>query len=221
MALMGHCFILSGSRETVKHFAHLACLTDVSQVNIMLGEEGVIESFQLYLSQLTNRLAVERIAPQVLLVLTEMQATNRCAEGLRRACAGELDQVARMNAEGYLELNGVDPTTKDPVGFRDRILKRIENGRVWVANDEAGVAFKVDIVSLTDEAVYLEGILTRSDLRGTGVGSAAMSALCRLLLKQHKAVCLFASAENQPVLSFYKRIGFAPFASYRLVRFAR
>ncbi|HEV7859126.1 MAG TPA: GNAT family N-acetyltransferase [Pyrinomonadaceae bacterium] len=220
MALMGHCVLLSGSRETINHFAHLAYLPDVSEVRMMLGEEGMIESFHRYLSQLSNRLTVERTAPQVMLVLRDVQATNQCLEELRRACAGELDQVARMNAEGYFELNGVDPATKDPAGFRERVLKRIEMGRVWVINDEDGVAFKVDIVSMTDEAVYLEGILTRSDLRGTGLGSAALSALCRLLLKQHKAVCLFANADNQPLLSFYNRIGFVPFASYRLVRFA-
>jgi predicted GNAT family acetyltransferase len=126
-----------------------------------------------------------------------------------------------MNAEGYFEMNGVDPATKDPQGFRERVRSRIEMGRVWVVNDEGGVAFKVDIVSMTDEAVYLEGILTRSDLRGTGLGSAALSALCRRLLKRHRAVCLFANAENEPLLSFYSRIGFTPFASYRLVRFER
>jgi GNAT superfamily N-acetyltransferase len=220
MALMGHCVLLSGSRETIRHFAHLTCLTDVSQVRMMLGEEGMMESFHRYLNQLSNRLTVHRTAPQLMLVLTDMEATNHRLEGLRRAYAGELDQVARMNAEGYFELNGIDPTTKDPAGFRERVLKRIEMGRVWVLNDEDGVAFKVDIVSMTDEAVYLEGILTRSDLRGTGLGSAALSALCRLLLRQHKAICLFANAENQRLLSFYNRIGFAPFASYRLVHFA-
>jgi predicted GNAT family acetyltransferase len=220
MALMGHCVLLSGSREIINHFAHLACLADISQVRLMLGEEGMIESFHRYLSQLSNRLTVHRTAPQLMLVLTDTQATNQCLEGLRRACVDELDQVARMNAEGYFELNGVDPATKDPAGFRERVLKRIEMGRVWVVNDEDGVAFKVDIVSMTDEAVYLEGILTRSDLRGTGLGSAALNALCRLLLRRHKAICLFANADNQPLLSFYNRIGFAPFASYRLVRFA-
>jgi GNAT superfamily N-acetyltransferase len=220
VALMGHCVLLSGSRETIHHFAHLACLTDVSEVRMMLGEDGMIESFHRYLDQLSNRLAVHQTAPQLMLVLTGVRAAKQRLAGLRRACAGELDQVARMNAEGYFELNGVDPATKDPAGFRDRVLKRIEMGRVWVVNDEDGVAFKVDIVSKTEEAVYLEGILTRSDLRGTGLGSTALSALCRLLLRHHKAVCLFANADNQPLLSFYERIGFAPFASYRLVRFA-
>ena len=220
MALMGHCVLLSGSREIINHFAHLACLTEVSQVRMMLGEEGMIESFHHYLSQLSNRLTVHRTAPQLMLVLTDTQATNHRLEGLRRAYASELDQVARMNAEGYFELNGVDPATKDPAGFRERVLKRIEMGRVWVVNDADGIAFKVDIVSMTDEAVYLEGILTRADLRGTGLGSAALSSLCSLLLRQHKAVCLFANADNQPLLSFYSRIGFAPFASYRLLHFA-
>jgi GNAT superfamily N-acetyltransferase len=220
MALMGHCILLSGSRETIKHFAQLACLTDVSTIRMMLGEDGMIESFHRSLGQLSNRLIAHLTAPQVMLVLTSAQETNRSLEGLRLACTDELDQVTRMNADGYFELNGVDPAMKDPAGFRERVLKRIEMGRVWVVNDEDGIAFKVDIVSMTDEAVYLEGILTRSDLRGTGLGSAALSALCRLLLRQHGAVCLFANADNQPLLSFYNRIGFAPFASYSLVRFA-
>jgi predicted GNAT family acetyltransferase len=219
-ALMGHCILLCGSQQTIKRFAQHACLADVSRVRMMLGEEKMINSFQRYLDQQSSLLTVTQTAPQQMLVLTDVQATARCAVGLRRARTNELDQVARMNAEGYFELNGVDPATRDPKGFRERILKRIEMGRVWVLNDEGGVAFKVDIVSMTDEAVYLEGILTRSDLRGTGLGSAALSALCRRLLRRHQAVCLFANAENELLLSFYRRIGFAPFASYRLARFA-
>jgi GNAT superfamily N-acetyltransferase len=221
MALMGHCTLLSGSLDVIKHFAHLACLTDVSQVRMMLGEEELIDSFHRHLGQLSSALAVNQTALQLMLVLTEMQLKTRHIGGLRRASSDELDQVARMNAEGYFELNGVDPASKDPAGFRERVLARIEMGRVWVVNDdEDGLAFKVDIVSMTDEAVYLEGVLTRSDLRGTGLGSAALSALCKRLLRRHKAVCLFVNADNQSLLSFYSRIGFAPFASYRLVRFA-
>jgi predicted GNAT family acetyltransferase len=156
-----------------------------------------------------------------MLVLTGMKMKTGRVTGLRRAGSVELDQLTQMNAGAYVELNGVDPASKDPKGFRARVLSRIEMKRIWVLKDEKGVAFKADIVSMTDDAVYLEGIITRSDLRGTGLGSAALSALCRRLLRRHKAVCLFANAENQPLLSFYNRIGFTPFAAHRLVRFTQ
>jgi predicted GNAT family acetyltransferase len=221
MTLLGHCILLSGNRETIKRFAQLVCLMDVSQVRMILGEAGITDSFHRYLERISSGLTVNQIVAQQMLVLTEMPSANHCAGELRRARADELDQVARMNAEAYFELNGVDPAAKDPKGFRERVLSRIEMGRVWVVNDASGIAFKVDIVSLTDEAVYLEGILTRSDLRGAGLGSAALGALCVQLLQHHKAICLFANADNQSLLSFYGRIGFAPFASYRLMRCAR
>lgn len=226
MALIGHCILVSGSRETIKHFAPLACLTDKPEVRLLLGEAKVAESFRRYLGrpsgQLTvnQKLTVNQTVAQLMLVLTDVKVTSHKVRGLRQARANEMDEVARMNAGAYVELNGVDPASQDPKGFRERVLSRIEMGRVWVVNDEAGIAFKLDIVSVTDEALYLEGIITRPDLRGTGLGSAALSELCRQMLHQHKAICLFADAANQSLLSFYRRIGFTPFASYRLIRFA-
>ena len=139
--------------------------------------------------------------------------------GLRPAQAAETEEVIQAQARDYFESLGVDPLAQDPVGFRERTAAHTAGGRIWVARDEDGIAFKADVATQTEEAAYLEAIWTRPDLRGRGLGTVALMELCRRLLGAHRAVCLFADAHDARLRSFYRRVGFEPLALYHVVRF--
>jgi predicted GNAT family acetyltransferase len=94
------------------------------------------------------------------------------------------------------------------VGFRVRSARRIEQGRVWVWNDEAGLVFKADVLAETPEAVYLEGIHVRAEERGKGLGLRCMSQLGHELLRGADAVCLVVSERSEGAQAFYRKSGY-------------
>lgn len=219
VALIGHCVLFCGGEETIAAFADIARLYHQPEIRIVLGEESTVDEFCRRLIQPPCHLAVHQDTPQLLLALRRSTKKSVRFKGLRLARAREAHEIARINAEAYFELNGIDPAKQDPAGFQERVLSRIKMGRIWILRDDRGITFKADVASATDEAVYIEGVWTRPDQRGTGIGSAAFSKLCDRLLDRHKAICLLADATNQRTLSFYHRCGFKPIASYRLLRF--
>jgi predicted GNAT family acetyltransferase len=89
----------------------------------------------------------------------------------------------------------------DPEGFRQRCLRRIEQGRVWVWTEEGRLIFKADIVSETPEVKYVEGIWVTPDQRGRGYGLRCLSQLSRELLAGSSAVTLLVNEKTQQAVS--------------------
>lgn len=221
VALIGHNILLQGCQEAIAAFANEVTRSCGSEARLLLGEEAQVETFCRLLLSPTSSLHVVRRTVEVLLAFSAVTVEAEGATPLRLAEPHEAEEVSIVNARGHLELNGFDPSSEDPEGFLERSRIRIEKGRVWIVRDVEGIAFKADVARVTDEAVYLEGVLTRPDRRGTGLGRAALSDLCQRLLSKHEAVCLLADAESKGALAFYQRLGFVPIARYQVVRFEK
>jgi len=66
--------------------------------------------------------------------------------------------------------SGVNPLQSDPVGFRNRCARRIEQERVWVVVRDGRLVFKADVQSESDQVAYLEGIyVAPEDSRAMGL----------------------------------------------------
>jgi GNAT superfamily N-acetyltransferase len=219
VALIGRHVMLSGGAESVVVFANVARLCHEPELRMVLGEEETVAGFCQIFTQAPCRQAVRQVQPQALYALTQVGGTARKIEGLRRAQLAEQEEVVQVHARDWREQIGTDPLAQDPAGFRQRMRARIERGRVWIVRDESGIAFKTDIVAESDEAIYLEGIWVRPDLRGFGLGRDILKSLCRQLLRQHYAVCLFADADNRRVATFYQKVGFQAIGTYCVARF--
>jgi predicted GNAT family acetyltransferase len=218
LALIGHHTLLSCDANAARYFARIAVQEYRLVVDNIIGSSEVVAAFQQVFNEATTERQVLAEEKDALCVASQRKGVRAPIAGLRQVKAEELDEVAELHARTYLEWNGVDPAAKDPAGFRQRMLARIEKGRIWIVRDAAGIAFKTDIVSVSPEAVYLEGVWTRADLRETGFSSAALQQLCQQLLRQHPAVCLYANAEDQRLLSFYQHVGFQVLTILSVVR---
>jgi len=219
VALIGHTTLLHGSQAAIIAFANVARQSPGAETRLLLVEERSAETFCRFLLGSNNSQRILRTTLEVMFALTSVKVEYQGATPLRLAEPHEAEEVSLANARGHLELNGFDPSTQDPTGFVERSRTRIQKGSVWVVRDDEGIAFKAEAARVTDEAVYLEGVLTRPDLRGTGLGSAALIDLCQRLLKRHDAVCLLADASSKRAMAFYERLGFEPITRYCLVRF--
>lgn len=133
---------------------------------------------------------------------------RRCEHEVRLADGGMLEEIAVAQAEvGFLE-TGYDPMLRDPEGFRTRTLRRIEQGRVYVMVQAGKVVFKADVVSLTDDVAYLEGVWVDEKLRGNGIGSACLAEVARRLLGTVQTVCLLSNSGFAAAHRSFEEAGF-------------
>jgi hypothetical protein len=139
--------------------------------------------------------------------------------GLRAARLGDLELLVPACAAAHREEIGVDPLKRDADGFRWRTRQQIEEGRSWVWLEDGVIRFKSEASAWTPAAVQLQQVWVDPEVRRRGYGHRALSDLCRLLLEQVPAVCLFVRPENMPALRLYDSIGMTRELTYRSLVF--
>jgi len=139
--------------------------------------------------------------------------------GLRRARLLDLDLLVPACAAAHQEEIGVDPLQRDAEGFRWRTRQQIEEGRSWLWVEDGVIMFKAEASAWTPSAVQLQQVWTDPQARRRGYGRRGLSDLCRMLLEQVPAVCLFVRPENTPALGLYDSIGMTRELTYRSLVF--
>ena len=214
VALVGHATLM----ETISDRA-LAALAHVAQqctnTHMIMGEKERVADFWGHYEAAGRE---QRFAcREWLFELSWPIEAREPVEGLRRATPAELDLVAPVQAQlAFLE-SGINPLCVDPRGFRERCLRRIQQGRTWVIIENSELIFKADVVSHTREVNYLEGIWICEERRANGMGVRIMSELLRRLLEDTKSVCLLVNETNELAMNFYRKCGFHFRATYETI----
>jgi len=214
VALVGHATLM----ETVSDRA-LAVLAQVARecpnTHMIMGEKDRVADFWTHYSEAGRR---QRLACREWLfeLSWPVEARERVDE-LRPATVDELQLVMPVQAELAYAESGVNPLEVDPQGFRERCLRRIEQGRTWVVVENDLLVFKADVISRTAEVNYLEGIWLREDRRHKNLGTRFMSELMRQLLENTKSVCLLVNEANEWGQGFYRKCGFHFRATYETI----
>jgi predicted GNAT family acetyltransferase len=81
------------------------------------------------------------------------------------------------------------------------------------------IRFKAEASAWTPAAVQLQQVWVDPQARRRGYARRALCDLCRLLLRQVPAVCLFVRPENTPALRLYDSIGMTRELTYRSLVF--
>jgi uncharacterized protein len=139
--------------------------------------------------------------------------------GLRAARLADLQLLVPACAEAHREEIGVDPLQRDADGFRWRTRQQIEEGRSWLWVEDGVILFKAEASAWTPAAVQLQQVWVDPQVRRRGYAARSMRDLCRLLLEQVPAVCLFVRPENAPALRLYDSIGMTRELTYRSLVF--
>lgn len=214
LALIGHATLIeTESEEAMAAFARIA--RSCKQAHMLMGEQDKVEGFW-------QNYAAEGESPR--LSCREMLYEQRwpvevreAVRGLRQATLDDLHLIMPVHARMAFEESGVNPMERDPVGFRLRCARRIEQGRVFVWIDEGRLIFKADIVADTPEGIYLEGIYVSEEERGKGYGLRCLSQLSRNLLARAKSVCLLVNESNWKAQAFYLSAGYKLRATYETI----
>jgi ribosomal protein S18 acetylase RimI-like enzyme len=214
VALVGHATLM----ETISDRA-LAALAQVAQecanTHMIMGEKERVADFWGHYAAAgrQHRLACR----EWLFELSWPVEAREPVENLRRATAAELELVMPVQAELAFAESGINPLQVDPQGFRNRCLRRIEQGRTWVVIEDGKLIFKADVISRTADVNYLEGIWLSEERRANGNGLRFMSDLLRRLLEETKSICLLVNETNKHAQNFYRKCGFHFRATYETI----
>ena len=214
VALVGHATLM----ETVSDRA-LAALAQVARecpnTHLIMGEKERVADFWSHYSETGRR---QRLACREWLfeLSWPVEARERVTE-LRPANVTELELVMPIQAELAYAESGINPLQVDPQGFRERCLRRIEQGRTWVVVENGLLVFKADVISTTPEVIYIEGVWLRDDCRNKNLGTRFMAELTRRLLENTQSVCLLVNETNEWAQRFYRKCGFHFRATYETI----
>jgi len=214
VALVGHSTLM----ETISDRA-LAALAQVARecpsTHLIMGEKERVADFWSHYSETGRR---QRLAcREWLFELTWPVEARASVVGLRPATTSELELVMPIQAQLAFNESDIDPMLVDPQGFRERCLRRIEQGRTWVVVEDGELIFKADVISKTAEVIYIEGVWLRDDCRQQSLGTRFMSELMRRLLKDTKSICLLVNETNKQAHGFYRKCGFHFRATYETI----
>ena len=216
IALLGHTMLFEAfDEDAIEAFAGLA--RQNPSPHLLMGERSAVRQF--WNNYAIGAESPRLIHPIVFLQRREPFKTHHSVTGLRLAAPNDLEQVVGAHAAMAFETSGVDPLTKDAVGFRERYLRRIEKKRVWVLMKKERLIFKTDITAESADVAYLEGVYVSPDERGKGLGRSCLRAIGCELLQRKKAIYLFTQNEDARLQSFYFNLGFTIAGHYSLLYF--
>jgi predicted GNAT family acetyltransferase len=216
VALIGHATLVeSESEAALRAFAKLT--RDTGPLHLIRGEYQMIEKFWLYYSELGH---------QARLTCREFLFQNRIAPrlygprpDLRLATASDLPQVAQINSEMIFAECGVDPLKNNPEGFQTRLLRRLNQGRIWIWKRDDTIIFKADVFAETPEMMYLEGVYVAPEERSRGVGQNCLTHLTHHLLRRSESICLLLNEDKLGLQRFYQNAGFKNTGTYETIYF--
>jgi GNAT superfamily N-acetyltransferase len=210
VALIGHAMVVEA--RTDRAYAAFARLARDARAHLILGAQEKIENFWAHYEQ--GGQEPRRVCRELLMELHWPIETLTEAADLRPATVNDLEELVVINAAMACVESGVNPLEADPEGFRARIMRRIEMGRVWVWVEDGRLIFKADIMAEVPGCIYLEGVYVNPDDRRRGYGRRAMSQLGRLLLARAETVCLLVNEENKTSQAFFLKAGYKLRACY-------
>ena len=187
-----------------------------ARARMIIGEERAVDELWRELRPRAPRPREDRPGQPVYVLEEPPEAGGT---GLRAATDADLEVLVPACAAAHLEELGVDPQRTDPDGFRRRTRGQIAEGRSWIWRDGDTILFKAEASAWTPSAVQLQQVWVDPHARRRGHAARALRDLCRLLLRDTPAVCLFVRPENTPAIRLYETIGMRRVLSYRSILF--
>lgn len=205
VALIGHHVLFEvRGKNVIAAFARVA--QHRQDVHVLLGESDEVETFWSYYAD--GGQSPRLFCRELLLELRWPVGVLEPVPDLRLAEPVDLDLIVPSHARTVVEESGIDPLEVDPVNFRERCRRRIEQNHTWVWIDNGKLIFKAEIVSDTPEVIYVEGVEVNPAERGKGYGLRCISQLSRTLLQRAASVCLLANQRNTAAQAFYRKAGY-------------
>ncbi|MBV8372899.1 MAG: GNAT family N-acetyltransferase [Candidatus Eremiobacteraeota bacterium] len=111
-----------------------------------------------------------------------------------------------------------DPRRTSP-DFVANVREMIARERWWVGEWNGRLCFFCSIGPWCDQTAQLQGVWTPPDLRGKGLATASLAAICDGLLEASPTLSLYVNDFNQPAIALYRRVGFEHVSDFQTLLF--
>jgi predicted GNAT family acetyltransferase len=147
-------------------------------------------------------------AEQPLLVLDGLVPV-RADPDVQVALPCHLDRYAGAAAAMFTDEVGVSPhVSPGTAAFHKRLRHLVAQRRAFASFDFRGqVVFKAEIGAVTAHTAQVQGVWVRPDLRGRGIGTAALAAVFEHALAMAPTVSLYVNGFNAAARRMYARLG--------------
>jgi len=206
VALIGHSTLVEArSDEALKALAFIA-RKSATPIHLIMSSGGSAEDFWNYYGDGFHQPRLT--CTELLFEVGFPFMVPNCNWDVRAAKPEELTEIAEAQAAIAVMESGVDPMVRDRDGFMKRVLRRIEQNRVFVVYEDGKLVFKADIVAETADVIYLEGVYVAPEYRGQGVGSSCLAKLTLNLMKRVQNVCMLSNINFIDAHMMFLKAGF-------------
>lgn len=206
VALIGHTTLVEArSGESLKALAFVA-RQSATPIHLIMSSGNSAEDFWRYYGDGFHEPRLT--CTEFLFEVGFPFMVPECNWEVRAAKPSELTEVAEAQAAIAFMESEIDPMQADREGFMKRVLRRIEQNRIFVVYDGDRLIFKADIIAETADVVYLEGVYVDPEYRGKGVGSSCLAKLTLNLLKRVQNVCLLSNINFIEAQMMYLKAGY-------------
>lgn len=211
VAVIGHATLLEArTRRAVVEIAHTAQTHD--RLHMFMAERGIAEDFWNAYSE--EGQAMRFACRELLFQLDKTPEPVKHVAELRLATIIDLDLVAPVHAALAEAESGINPLETDREPFLARCARRIYQKRVWIVVKDGKLLFKADLQAETPEMIYLEGVYSAPEVRGSGLAQNCLTQLCSSLLQRTRSVCMLVNDENRVAQAVYRMCGFKCISQY-------
>jgi predicted GNAT family acetyltransferase len=186
----------------------------------IVGRAPAVEVMSQVVAESWSRARAVR-AVQPLLVLERRNCPAAGDPRVRAVRHDELERYLPAASAMFTEELGMSPYDSTQGGdYRRRVAGLISEGRAFgIVDHDGSVIFKADIGAVSPHTCQVQGVWVRPDLRGVGLGRAALAAVLRHSLTLAPTVSLYVNDFNWPARRMYERLGMQPVATLATILF--
>lgn len=189
---------LDAFAETARSYRH---------ERMIVGPRATVEAFWSRIEPWHRAPRIVRdVQPLLAIDREHLRETPRTVR-VRRAHASEWREVADNSAQMIEHELAYSPRTAAD-DFNAGVRQMIGRGLWWVGEADGDLCFFCNAGPRSESTLQLQGIWTPPRLRGKGLATAALGALCSELLDAHPTLSLYVNGFNGPALALYDRVGF-------------
>lgn len=216
VAYCGRQIVIAADTPAIPAFA--AYIATRGPVRSIIGERAVITALWPLVAE---RLGVPRFIRERQLVMAISPSTLKSVAGpvsVRYAVMNEARAVAESSASMIAHELEYNPR-RDTPSFDAGVRQMIERKLWWVGVYADRLCFFCNVGPWSDRTAQLQGIWTPPDLRGQGLATAALSAICARLLETFPTLSLYVNDFNERAIALYRRIGFDHIGDFTTIVF--
>ena len=203
VALIGHTTLVEARTHEALVALAITAKSSKTRIHLIMSSGDDAHTFWNYLTDFMKEPSLS--FTELLFEVGFPFPVQDCDLELRMGRKEEVLAIAEAHAEVAEIETCRNPMLTDRDGFIRRVMRRIEQDRIFVVFDGDKLVFKADVIAETGKVAYLEGIYVAPEYRGKGVGPKLLSNVCLRLLDRVENVCLLSNVEFRDAhRCFYK-----------------